>query len=224
MFKSKIRPIVIPQSEHLKLAGALAQVWGNAEFDIPPVERLSLVAGIGLRDRGYGFLDTSPVMEMPAEEWLAISRRGFDMTGSDPVADLITRYHLKRLTRGNPSAAVQELHQTFTREIEQQLQAQGFSAALFEQIDRITELCDGISFSFCFEQPTEGQVAVFPRNGEEAEIQVHYSVDGARISIAPWPFSVESITGYIVGYRLPDYPSRLDAVILPYFLSGAKYG
>ena len=46
MFKSTQRPIVIPQSEHLKLAGALAQLWGNAEFELPPLPRLSVVAGI----------------------------------------------------------------------------------------------------------------------------------------------------------------------------------
>ena len=31
MFKSKQRPIVIPQWEHQKLAGTLALLWGNAD-------------------------------------------------------------------------------------------------------------------------------------------------------------------------------------------------
>ena len=46
MFESKLRPIVIPQSEHLKLVGTLALLWGNADFDLPPIERLSMVAGM----------------------------------------------------------------------------------------------------------------------------------------------------------------------------------
>jgi hypothetical protein len=222
MFKSKSRSIAIPQSEHLKLVGALAHLWGNAEFELPPIERFSLVAGVGLHDRGYGALDNSVVAEMPEEEWLAITRRGFDMTGSDTVADLIARHHLKRLARGNPSAAVQELHWAFAREIEAQLQTQEFPAGLFERIDRITDLCDSISFSFCFEEPAQGQVSIFPRNADQTETLIHYSVEQALIKVDPWPFSVDSIAGYIVGYRLPDYPTRLDPVILPYLVLQGK--
>lgn len=222
MFKSKSRAIAIPQSEHLKLAGALAQCWGNAEFDFPEIERLSFVAGVGLHDRGYGVMDAAAVMQMPEEEWLAITRRGFDMTGSDPAADLITRYHLRRLARGNPSAATQALYRTFDEIIATQLQEHHFSANLFEHIDRITNLCDSISFTFCFEQPAQGQVSIFPRNTDTAEIPVQYSVDQGQIGVHPWPFSVDAITGYIVGYRLPDYPMRLDPVILPYSVSKLK--
>ncbi len=222
VFKSKRRPIAIPQSEHLKLVGALAFLWGNAEFDFPQIKRLSLVAGVGLHDRGYGFLDKAAVLEMPEAQWLEITRCGFDMTSSDPAADLITRYHLARLTRGNPSAAAQELRQVFERKIEQQLHEQGFAAALFERIDRITDLCDKISFSFCLEESAQGQVSIFARNTDESQIPVRYSFDQTGISVDPWPFSVESITGYIVGYRLPEYPTRLDPVILPYSLSRKK--
>src|SRR5689334_2144290 len=219
MFKSKLRPLAIPQSEHLKLVGALAFLWGNADFDHPPVEHASLVAGIGLHDRGYGYLDASPVMEMREDEWLPITRRGFDMTGSDPVADLIARYHLRRLARGNDSPAAQALSREFDAAIEAQLGENHFSAEMFERIDHITRLCDTLSFSFCFEQPVRGEVPVFPRNDSGAEVGVHYSLEAGKIGVTPWPFSVESITGYILGYRLPDYPARLDPVILPYHVS-----
>ena len=37
MFISKQRPIAIPQWEHQKLAGTLALLWGNADFERPPV-------------------------------------------------------------------------------------------------------------------------------------------------------------------------------------------
>jgi Protein of unknown function (DUF3891) len=219
MFKSKRRPIAIPQSEHLKLAGALAHAWGNADFDSPPFEHLSLVAGVGLHDRGYGFLDNDVILEIPEERWLVIARRGFDMLGSDPVADLIARYHFRRLARNNPSAAVQALYHAFAQEIEEQLREHGLSATLFERIDRITNLCDSISFNFCFEEPAQGQVAVFTRNGDDTEVSVQYDVAPDLITVDPWPFSLESLTGYIIAYRLPDYPARLDPVILPYMLS-----
>src|SRR5436190_17322232 len=61
MFKSKRRQIVIPQSEHLRLVGSLAMLWGNADFDLPPVEHVSMIAGMALHDRGYGQLDNSAI-------------------------------------------------------------------------------------------------------------------------------------------------------------------
>lgn len=219
MFKSKSRPIVIPQSEHLKLTGALAHAWGNADFALPPIEWISLVTGIGLHDRGYGYLDTSSVLEMPEEEWIAITRRGFHMNGSDPIADLITRYHLLRLTRDHPSAAVQALHYEFEWEIRDQLREQGFSPTIFERIDRITDLCDSISFSFCFGQPVQGQVGIFPRNAGGVEIPVYYSVEQTHIHVTPWPFAVDVISGYLVAYQLADYPTQLDPMLLPYVVS-----
>ncbi len=219
MFKSKSRPVVIPQSEHLKLVGALAHAWGNSDFSLPPIEWVSLVLGVGLHDRGYGYLDTAAVLEMPEEEWLEITRRGFHMACTDPVADLITRYHLLRLTRDHPSAAVQALYYEFEWEIRDQLREQGFSPTLFERIDRITNLCDSISFGFCFEQPMQGHVNIFPRTNSEVEIPIYYSIDQAHIHLAPWPFSVDVISGYLIGYQLAGYPTLLDPVLLPYVIS-----
>ena len=68
MFKSRSRPIVIPQSEHLRLVGTLARLWGNDDFDLPPVERNSMIAGMALHDRGYSQLDNSAIGEMSEEE------------------------------------------------------------------------------------------------------------------------------------------------------------
>jgi hypothetical protein len=199
--------------------GALAHAWGNADFMLPPVEWTSFVIGIGLHDRGYGYLDTAAVLEMPEEEWLEITRRGFHAPCADPIADLITRHHLLRLTRGHPSAAVQALHYEFEWEIRDQLREHGLSPAIFERIDRITDLCDSISFRFCFEQPIQGHVAVFPHNNSNAEIPIYYSIEQSHIHVTPWPFSVDIISGYLIGYQLTGYPTQLDAVLLPYVIS-----
>lgn len=219
MFKSKVRPIVVPQSEHLKLAGVLAHAWGNLDFTLPPIEWTSLVLGIGLHDRGYGYLDTAAVLEMPEPEWVEITRRGFHMPCADPIADLITRHHLLRLTRNHPSAAVQALHYEFEWEIRDQLRENGFSPATFERIDRITKLCDSISFDFCFEEPTQGHVGIFPRSGGEMEIPIHYNIEQTHIHVNPWPFSVNIITGYLIGYQLDGYPTTLNPVLLPYVIA-----
>ncbi len=103
----------MPQSEHSRLAGALAFSWGNAQFDTPPFPRLSFVQGIALHDRGYGYLDRLPIGEASEEAWLDVTRRGFDMPSNDPIADVLTRLHLLRLvsSRSTParSALAQEM-------------------------------------------------------------------------------------------------------------------
>jgi hypothetical protein len=91
MFKSKLRPIVIPQSEDFKLVGTLALFWGNADFDFPPVERLLRVAGMGFPDRGDGFLDHAPIGTMSDDKWEEIARRGFFTQYTDLTADLIAK-------------------------------------------------------------------------------------------------------------------------------------
>ena len=153
MFKSKRRAIVTPQSEHLKLVGTLAMLWGNDEFDFPPIERNSMIAGMGLHDRGYGYLDNSPIGGMTAEEWLPIARRGFFMPCSDVVADTIVKYHFRRLAAHDPSPKRQALAAEFSQAIDEQLKKHGLSKTLFDRMDRITDLCDGFPSAFVSMSP-----------------------------------------------------------------------
>lgn len=219
MFKSKHRDIVIPQSEHLRLVGALAMLWGNREFDKPPFERGSFVAGLGMHDRGYGFLDNSAVGEMSDIEWNMITRRGFYMPSSDPIADLLTKFHLRRLASHDLSEERKAMTAEFDSVIDGQLETYGFSRDFFERMDRITRLCDKISFDFCFESPAAGEVSVFPRNGQKDEVLVKYSVEEGKIRAEPWPFSVKRYEGYVIGYRSDGYPGRLDPVALMFRLT-----
>jgi len=218
MFKSKRRPIITPQSEHLKLVGTLALLWGNADFDFPPIERLSMVAGMGFHDRGYGFLDTSPIGALSDEAWAVIARRGFFAQFSDLTADLITKYHFRRLANDSASDLRKSLSAEFSAEIDRQLALHGFSNELFARLDRITNLCDQLSFNFCFELPASGEVAILPRNDSQTEVPLHYQVEDGVINVKPWPFSVDSYEGYIIGYKPELYPAQLDPVILPFRL------
>jgi Protein of unknown function (DUF3891) len=223
MFKSKQRPITVPQWEHQKLAGTLALLWGNAEFERPSVPFESFLTGIGLHDRAYGPLDNLPIGELPEEEWLALTRAGFEMTWADQVADLIAKMHLKRLTSYGSAPARQAMAADMTQAIQEQLQRHGFDIVLFERIDRITNLCDKIAFDFCFEAPAEGEVRIFPRNDRDDEVAVHYRIEDSMIEITPWPFGVDSNTGYLVGYQLDGYPAVLEPVTLPYRLGQAAH-
>ena len=218
MFKSKQRPIAISQWEHQKLAGTLSLLWGNATFERPPVPFESFLMGIGLHDRAYGPLDNLPIGELPEEEWQALTRRGFEMTWSDPVADLIAKMHLQRLASYGNAPARQAQAAEMEQVIGEQLERHSLDAATFERIDRITNLCDRIAFDFCFEAPAEGEVRIFPRNDRDEEVAVGYRVEGGTIQVDPWPFGVASHTGYLVGYQLDGYPTVLEPVMLPYQL------
>lgn len=218
MFKSKRRPIVVPQSEHLRLVGTLAMLWGNDEFDIPPVEQTSLIAGIGLHDRGYGYLDTASIGEMDDSEWFPIARRTFFMPCSDVVADTIVKYHFRRLAGHSNTEGRKGLYAEFSDALEKQLKENKLSKELFDRIDRITDLCDSLSFSFCFDIPASGEISIFPRYDEDREITIKYHVEDGVLSTGPWPFSVNSYEGYLLAYKSDGYPVTLDPVILTYQL------
>ncbi len=180
MFKSKQRPIAIPQWEHQKLAGTLALLWGNAEFERPPVPFESFLTGIGLHDRAYGPLDNLPIGGIPEEDWLALTRSGFEMSWADPVADLITKLHLKRLASYGSAPARQALTAEMAQAIQAKMERHSLAAATFERIDRITNLCDRIAFDFCFEVLAEGKVRIFSRNDRDEEVGVGYRVGYRR--------------------------------------------
>lgn len=218
MFKSKRRQIITPQSEHLKLVGTLAMLWGNEQFDAPPIERNSMISGMGLHDRGYGYLDNSPIGGMSDTEWEVIGRRGFDMPSSDIVADTIVKYHIRRLASGGKSEIRKAMFEDFSKAIDDQLKQHRLSKELFDRMDRITDLLDRISFEFCFDAPANGSVSIFSRNGKDEETVVTYHIEDGEITVSPWTFSVDEHRGYLVAYQTDGYPERLHPVILPYHL------
>jgi len=218
MFKSKRRPIVIPQSEHLRLVGALALLWGNDDFDLPHVERNSMIAGMALHDRGYGLVDNSAIGEMSEDEWQTIARRSFSMYSSDVIADTMIKYHIRRLASYSDTDERKAMVAEFSVAIEEQLKFHNLSKQVFDRMDRITKLTDNLSFAFCFDVPDSGEVSIFPRNVEHTEVAVEYQVENGVMHVAPWPFSVNEYKGYIFAYPLDGYPERLDPFILPYQL------
>ena len=209
MIKSKLRSVVVPQLEHSRFSGILASLWGNPDFDPPAIDRLSFVTGVTFHDRGYGPLDPFNLFEIAEDAWLEITRRGFYAPCSDPVADLITKLHLKRLVGDHPFAAEMALV------IRAQLRDHGFSPEPFERLDRITDLCDRIALKFCLEHTAEGAVTVFPKNSGAEETSVSFTLESGTIRAEPWPFSVERYSTFVIGYAQAGYPETLDPVILP---------
>jgi len=207
LFPSKRRPIVFPQHEHARLAGAIALAWGNERFPRPPLPFDGFVRGVTLHDRGYDSFDDDPIGgDTPPERWLEIQLRGAEPRGQ-PVADLVIALHIRRLI-GEPQeeldALIPKLHA-----------AAGIGAAAAAEADRITDLCDSVAFVFCFERPAEGAVEV--EGG-----RIEYAVDGeGGVTLAPWPLAVPALPGLILGYRAAGYPERLEPVVVPYRLEPA---
>jgi len=218
MFKSKRRQIVTPQSEHLKLVGTLAMLWGNDQFDAPPIERESMISGMGLHDRGYGYLDNSPIGGMSDEEWQDIARSGFNMDGSDAAADAIVKYHIRRLASHGKTDIRKTLFAEFSQGVDEHLKRHNLSQVTFDRMDRITDLLDSLSFELCFDAPASGRIDIFPHNGEDKEVTVEYQVKDGEITVSPWTFSVDQHIGYLIAYQMDGYPEQLDPVILPYRL------
>jgi Protein of unknown function (DUF3891) len=220
VFRSRRRAIVFPQAEHARLAASIAAAWGNEGFDRPPVPFESFVRGVALHDRGYGLFDTDGIGEVDRERWLAIQWSGFATRGDHPVVDLIVALHVRRLVSGAGSpvaiAALPEMDATLP-----DLHAAarlGHSAAL--QADRVTDLCDSIAFSFCFERSATGVVEVSSRAAEPTPVAVEYAVDGeGLVTLDPWPLAVSRLPGLIFGYRAESYPETLEPVVVQYEVS-----
>jgi hypothetical protein len=191
-------------------------LWGNAAFDLPPIPFASFLAGIGVHDRAYGSLDDLPIGELPEHDWLALTRKGFDMTWTDLQADVIAKMHLQRLASYGKSPARQAEAAAMAQTTAALAAQHGLDAALLARIDRITNLCDDIAFAFCFEAPAQGAVLIFPRNEGDNELEVHYKIEDGKIQIDPWPLAVDSYKGYLVGYRLEGYPQILEPVMVTY--------
>jgi len=191
VFRSTIRPVVYPQAEHARLAAAIAAAWSPETIPLPFE---SFVRGVAVHDRGYGELDNDSLGEVEQARWLELMRRGFEPQDDDPVVDLVVALHIRRLVgKASPE---------FDAALPERLEAAGVSAADAAAADAVTNLCDRLSFSFCFEEEGAGTVG---------SIAYRVAADGGA-TLAPWPLVVPELAETVVGYRADGYPQRLDPV------------
>jgi len=193
MFRSRRRDVVFPQMEHAAFAAGIALRW----LERPHVPFDSFIRGVALHDRGYGELDEDGIGAVEGERWLEIQRRGFGAHDDDPIVDLIVSLHVARL--------VGDEDPSFQDGLPALLARANVDDATAAAADRITNLCDRISFDVCLEQPAEGSLG-----------ETRYAYDGAnRVSVDPWPFTPERFAVLLVGYRTDGYPRTLDRVVEP---------
>ena len=217
MFKSKVRPINIPQYEHGRLSGMFASLWGNKEFDKPVVDFASFVQGVTLHDWHYGPIDKLPIGEASPADWLAMVRRGVDYWFADPTIDIVAKLHLRRLLSGQELSDVTDFINLIELRIVERLPQTGFSREQFEWADKITGFCDHLAFDFSFEEPIEDTRSIYAKVNSSEETPLTYTISPAgEIKIEPWPFAVSSFSGLIIGYERGEYPDQLQPKVIPY--------
>jgi hypothetical protein len=198
MFRSRRRAVVFPQADHARFAGALALAWRER----PPLPFASFVRGVADHDRGYGELDVHDIDTVDDVEWVAVQRRGFAPRGEDVVVDLVAALHVRRLLSRNDADATAEADEV----IASLLSLAGVTREQADAADAITNVCDVISFEFCFESPSERDV-----RGHRVVL------DGlGGVTVDPWPFRLPELAGLVTAYEAEGYPERLVPVVVPY--------
>lgn len=217
MFKSKRRAIVIPQTEHARLAGIMAHFWGNENFDRPALNFSDFMLGVALHDRVYPEYDNLAINEVPEEIWLETQKKGILMSCDNAIVDMMCLLHSRRLLGFSEYVGTKEIIALANEEIEGNISRTEHTLAEFEWADRITRVCDSVAYVFSFEKALTMSLPVSPRVGSEETVTIDIVVgESGIIQISPWTFRVDSIEGYILGYELEAYPERLEAVYIPF--------
>ena len=210
MFKSKTRSIIIPQYEHGRLAGTIALLWGNQDFERPVVDFDSFVQGVTFHDWHYGVIDNLAIGESTEEDWLEIVEKGIAYWFDDPITDIIVKLHIRRLLNSQVSIARDSMIDQIEHRIAVRLPQTYFPREQFERIDRITKFCDQMAFDFCFETPMRASLPVFADEKASKDTNIAYEIKPeGQIEISPWPFSVKAFNGFVIGYHQQGYPETL---------------
>jgi hypothetical protein len=217
MFKSQVRDIIFPQYEHGRLAGTAARAWGNSTFDRPALDFEAFIAGVTLHDWGYGVIDNLPIGAAPEDEWLEVIRKNVEKRYTHPTTDIIVKLHLRRLLSMHDSPAREALINDIDKRIENRLEEGKTPLAEYQRADKITQFCDMLSFSFCFEAPGQQTYEVFPQQGSDKKTDITFDLqpDG-EVIVNPWPFSVPSISGVTYAFEAEGYPDALNPLVVPF--------
>ena len=217
MFKSRTREIVFSQYEHGRLAGTVAQMWGNDSFALPPLDFDAFAAAVMLHDWGYGVLDNLPIGESAEEDWLEVVCKGVENRFDHPTTDIVVKLHIRRLLSMISSAEREAFIEQIDARIADRLQEGRATLETYRRADKITQLCDMISFSFCFESPAELTYDVYAQPDAMEPTGITYQIrPGGEVRVNPWPFSVPAISGVLYAFEREGYPQKLKPLVAPF--------
>jgi hypothetical protein len=219
MFRSKKRNLIFPQTEHSRLAGMIASLWGNDLFDRPAFHFESFVTGVILHDHGHGYFDTHEIGAMTSDERLASMELLVEHCLDDPLLDTVAKFHILRLLQLQPGPGWQSLILDCEQQISTGIDKTGISHKQFEWANQITWVCDTLSFDFCFEVATHSSLILAPQQDSRDTMYLEYKIDGSGcITLDPWPLSQDGFENFILGYEADQYPRVLKPVVVPFIL------
>jgi hypothetical protein len=214
VFRSRRRDVVFPQREHARFSAAIAGAWSDA-FAPVPLPREQFVRGVAAHDRGYDEHDADEIGNLTPARWLQLQERGFAPTGEDAVVDLVVALHVRRLVSSARDTESRRLLEAMDEQLPDLVRTARVTDDEARAADRITNLCDRISFDLCLEQPDTGTVAVLGSDGAPRDVE--YAVDGhGTVRVDPWPLEVDRLTGTIEGFVAAGYPEELRPVPTPF--------
>jgi hypothetical protein len=230
--------ILIPQTDHALLSGAMAAQWGNNAF-ARPEPRAEVLLAVDGHDNGWEEWDARPRVDpatgrpyaftnMPVDAYLEIWRRGIArMRGRDTYAGLLVGRHGvrlvgRRLARGQDPPEVLGKIARFVAEAEAQEWAAkaelggaaGWSAADETRLEAnyaLLRTCDALSLLLCCGPLAATTMEEAPGAGIEQRLSLHLtSCDAAMLCCDPYPFGTAEIPLTITGCRIPDRVYRSD--------------
>jgi hypothetical protein len=119
--------------------------------------------------------------------------------------------HSSRLVSNVPMPVTDEVKREFEAVRDERLVAAGVDAAVAAAADRVTDVCDRLSFSFCFEEAASGTIG-----------EIAYTVaPTGNATLSPWPLRVGELAETVTGYAGEGYPDRLVPVERGFVLTPA---
>lgn len=220
MFRSICRPVVIPQSEHCRLAGLIAGLWGNQDFEVPELGRQRLSFAVLAHDQCYGKLDTLEVGKASVEQWVACRRRGLQKHFGDRAVDILVAMHTKRLAKLNRAALCRSLEIEAESKVQRLLSDAELPRSRYEAIYTVFSLCDTLSYHFCLEALTAGSLDVYRNFTPPTKVKVFFQIlRNGHISINPWPLCDDCLSGTLEAFSEEGYPLTAKAIKVPFMIA-----
>lgn len=219
MFIQPSTGFIIPQTEHLKLAGEIASHWGNESFHKPTIDHEAFVHGVTYHDRAFGTMDALSITGMTPEARHTILTQLVAQDLGNPVSNIVALMHVLRLIGVDPKRT--ELKNQCLNRIDREIEKTPYLHHDFAWADPITELCDNISFDLCLEEPTPAVGHVYQLRNDKEQTPITYTIRAAIITLDPWPLDVALVEGWLIGYEQVGYPKSPPHKI-PYHIKPAS--
>jgi hypothetical protein len=231
--------LLVRQTDHMVLAGQLADAWGNDRFARPvpfgPLARAAYEHDVGWAGweaaprvdpatrRPYQFTD------LPVEEHLAFYRQGVNaVAAKDDHAGLLVNLHcqgfhnqrfgttpemtLRRLPADQEAAVRRSLAALQAQQRELGRRARVDEPTLWTQYE-LLQIYDRLSLYLCMPPQREAAIGPAPAGvgGESVTLALRPG-GGNEVVVVPWPFRERSLVLGVAARRIPhrDYTSDDD--------------